>query len=73
MKETRHGSIIVRDKDENMEIAATHQGGIVHGGRVVIEKADVYDLYKALREHLAERMCLECGAGDPRCQCWNDE
>lgn len=25
------------------------------------------------RVNLFSRYCKECGANDPRCQCWNDE
>lgn len=70
---TRVGSIIVRDYLGNTEIAAAHQGGIIRQGKVIIERADVFDLFVALRDHLRETKCLECGADDPRCQCDNDE
>ena len=72
-KEVRNGSIVVRESMGNMEILAAHQGGIVHGGRVIIERNDMYDLFTSLREFLLDRICLECGANDPACQCWNDE
>lgn len=69
----RHGSMVVQDHCGNIEIAAAHQGGIIHQGRVVIEKADWFDLYLAMRGYLMDRMCLECGSDDPHCQCWNDD
>lgn len=72
-KMNRVGSMIVRERLGNIEIAAAHQGGIVHDGRVIIEKADARDLYIALRDYLMERMCLACGCDDPQCQCENDE
>jgi hypothetical protein len=69
----RRGSMVVRDRMGNMEIIAAHQGGIVHEGRVVIEKADMFDLFAAMREYLIERMCLECVSSVTMCQCSNDE
>lgn len=71
--ECRSGSIIVRDHQGNLEITCAHKGGIVHQGRVIIERADMHDLYAALHEYLSGKMCLHCGNPNPRCQCWNDE
>jgi hypothetical protein len=51
-REIRRNSIVVRFDASNMEILAAHQGGIVHGGRVIIERADVHDLLECVKEWL---------------------
>lgn len=71
--EQRRGSMVVRENLGNMEIAATHHGGIISRGTVIIERADLFDLYTAMRAYLIDRICLECGSNEPGCQCWNDE
>lgn len=73
----RHGSIVVSTTpDDNLTIDTAHRGGFVRDGRVVIERADRYDLFRALRDSLGEFMCLACGGPKPvgrSCQCENDE
>lgn len=72
------GSIIAFRTGSNIRLATMHDGGFpkAHRGEPEIEGADAFDAYCALRDLLAQTMCLACGdplPGGRICHCENDE